>query len=85
MSGKRAEIRLGYQVAAVLGTWEFRQTETGFEVDATVESSNPVYLAMAPLALDIPQGRKVLRFHDVTVHPVGPRVKVRGSGAPEQR
>ena len=85
MEGTAAELRLGYQVAAVLGAWSYRQTETGFEVEAAVASSNPVYLAKRPLALDLPHGRKTLRFHDVEIHDLGTRIKVRGSGSPEQR
>jgi hypothetical protein len=86
MRGNRAEVRLGYQVAAVLGEWDFRMVEEGgFEVDAMVETSNPVYLAKSPLALDLPQGRKTLRFHNVTIQDLGQRMKVRGTERPEQR
>ena len=85
MTGSRAEIRLGYQVAAELDAWDFREEGDGFVVDAAVSKANPVYLGQAPLALDIPQGRKTLRFHNVTVQQVGNRVKVRGQGRPEQR
>ena len=85
MRGNRAEIRLGYQVAAELGEWEFREAGDGFVVDAVVSKANPVYLGQAPLALDIPQGRKTLRFHSVEVQQLGGRVKVRGQGSPEQR
>ena len=85
MRGNRAEIRLGYQVAAVLGEWDYREEGDGFIVDAAVTSANPVYLGQAPLALDLPQGRKTLRFHGVDVQQVGGRVRVRGEGTPEQR
>ena len=85
MRGNRAEIRLGYQVAAELGAWEYREEGDGFVVDAAVSKANPVYLGQAPLALDIPQGRKTLRFHGVEVQQVGNRVRVRGNGKPEQR
>ena len=85
MRGNRAEIRLGYQVAAVLGAWDFREDGEGFVVDAEVSKANPLYLGQSPLALDIPQGRQTLRFHNVEVQQLAGRVKVRGQGSPEKR
>lgn len=80
--GPAGELRLGYQVAARLGSWTFQEDR----VEAAVEDANEFFLDQpGAKSLWLRMGRKYWVWQTVDVVDAGRPMVVRVSGSPEVR
>lgn len=74
ISGPHAELRAGYQRAAVLGAWTITPSEdrlNTFVFRATTMEAHPVWIGMPPLDLVVSLGTTQWLWTGVAVEPSG--------------